>query len=107
MTVNLYAPPPDIVVASWPQVGRTAVEGYDIESNIQDPAYELRRIPLPGTSVNKGEKRKGRGCLEQGPLAYPMYNFYEGGSCPAEGVPLGCSPGEGIAPICCIMPKAS
>ncbi len=52
MTVNLYAPPPDVVVASWPQVGRTAVEVYDIASNNQDPAYELRRIPLPRTWVH-------------------------------------------------------
>jgi hypothetical protein len=26
---------------------------------MQDPASELRRIPLPGTWVNKGKKRKG------------------------------------------------
>jgi hypothetical protein len=27
---------------------------------MQDPANELRRIPLLGTSVNKGKKRKDR-----------------------------------------------
>jgi hypothetical protein len=27
---------------------------------MQDPASELRRIPLPRTSVNKGKKRKDR-----------------------------------------------
>jgi hypothetical protein len=25
---------------------------------MQDPGYELRRISLPGTSVNKGKQRK-------------------------------------------------
>jgi hypothetical protein len=27
---------------------------------MQHPVYRLRRIPLLGTSVNKGKKRKGR-----------------------------------------------
>jgi hypothetical protein len=29
--------------------------------DIQDLGYELRRMPIPRTPVNKG-KRKGRGC---------------------------------------------
>jgi hypothetical protein len=28
--------------------------------SIRDPAYELRRTPLPRRWVNKGKKRKGR-----------------------------------------------
>jgi hypothetical protein len=28
---------------------------------MHDPAYELLRIPLPRTSVNKGERTKGQG----------------------------------------------
>ena len=35
-----------------------------IRESIQDSGYELRRIPLLGTSVNRGKKRKGRGCVE-------------------------------------------
>jgi hypothetical protein len=30
---------------------------------MQDPASELRRIPLPRTWVNKGKKTKGRGSI--------------------------------------------
>jgi hypothetical protein len=29
---------------------------------MQDLGYELPRILIPRTSVNKGKKRKGRGC---------------------------------------------
>jgi hypothetical protein len=55
--MNLYIPPPDIVVASCPRVGRTAVEGYDTAGNIQNLVYELPKRPLLGTLVNKGKKQ--------------------------------------------------
>ena len=31
-----------------------------IDPDMQDPASELRRIPLPRTPVNKGKERKGQ-----------------------------------------------
>jgi hypothetical protein len=36
---------------------------------MQDPAPKLRRTPLLGTWVNKGKKRKGRGCSTPRPLS--------------------------------------
>jgi hypothetical protein len=53
MTVNLYAPPPDIVAASSPRIDQTPVDNNAKASNIQDPAYELPRRPLLDNWVNK------------------------------------------------------
>ncbi len=53
MTVNLYAPLPDVVVASLPQVGRIPVEGCDKASNIQNPECELPRRPLLFSDVGE------------------------------------------------------
>jgi hypothetical protein len=50
MTVKLYTPPPDVVVASSPQIDRIPVEENAKAQNIQNPAYELPRRPLLGRS---------------------------------------------------------
>ena len=42
---------------------------------MQKPANELRRIPLLGTSVNKGI-RKGQGCFELRPSATFANHYY-------------------------------
>ena len=36
---------------------------------MHDPAFELRRIPLPRTRVNKGKKRRAEIANNLGPLA--------------------------------------
>src|SRR5215211_7253648 len=42
-------------------------QGYRGEA-MQDPGYELPRISIPRTWVNKGTKVKGQSCLGSGPV---------------------------------------
>src|SRR5918995_4083963 len=55
---------------------------------MQDPASELPRIRLPRTPVNKGKKRKGRGCYAPALLHHYPLGWLSG-------VVLGISLGRG------------
>jgi hypothetical protein len=52
-TTNFYTPPQDVVLARW---WLDCAKGYYLDlygGSMQDPVYEVRRIHLPRTPVNR------------------------------------------------------
>jgi hypothetical protein len=72
---NLYAPPQYVVLTRTLRAGVEWQNPTREAPTIQDAASELRRIPLPRTSVNKGNN-KGRGLLRRLPLPSPPEQIY-------------------------------
>jgi hypothetical protein len=54
--MNLYAPPPDIVVALSTQIRRNPTQKHPRASMMQDAAHGFLRRPLAGTPVNKAPR---------------------------------------------------
>jgi hypothetical protein len=50
---NTYAPLLSVVPSSGPIIGRRCLMSIQWGNLMQDAEYDLRRIPLPRTSVNK------------------------------------------------------
>jgi hypothetical protein len=60
-TLHLYPAPQHVVLTGIPFTGSRRPASPHRAWFMRDPASELRRITLPRTPVNRGEK-KGRGC---------------------------------------------
>jgi hypothetical protein len=55
---HIYPAPQDVVTAPLIETPVKQLSSGPIEEDIQDPASELRRIPIPRTPVNRGRARR-------------------------------------------------
>jgi hypothetical protein len=73
---NLYARCPHVVIGSWSLRGLEVALLIYLNRLMRDAAYELRRIHLPRTRVNKGRKKGRSPSVGPGPSRHA--DFFSG-----------------------------